>query len=161
MKRIFLLSILFLAGFAGNALAASACAGTRLNAGQINSTFINKLLCASRPAATSSIDRWAEEHLNQDQLFEHAKGSLDPIDPRRLAGTWTKVNNCSGSLDCIRYDYGTGGIYTWSVWEQSQSDPSSATTLIYNFCSADGTTKIALGTVFALPAVTAPNPCGY
>jgi hypothetical protein len=160
MKRIFLLSIFFLACFAGNALA-QACAGTRLNSGLINGKFINKLLCAARPNATTNLDRWAEEHLNASQLFEHAKGSSDPIDPRRLAGTWGTVNNCSGAFDCIRYDYGTGGIYTWGVWEENVSGGPGQPLLIYNFCTPGNETKIASGTLQSLPAASVASPCGY
>jgi hypothetical protein len=163
MKRIFILTALFLAAAIGEAMAgaAPACPGVRLNSTTITSTFNDKLLCASKPSATSNRDRWAEEHMNGGQLYEHAKGSSDKVDPRRLAGTWAAVKN-TGNDDLIRYNYGTGGTYNWGVWEdKTKGSPSGPATSVFHFCDSAGTTKVASGTVRALPSASDPNPCGY
>lgn len=162
MKRILVLGALFFVAATSGAMAgaAGACPGTRLNSTQIASTFNEKLLCASRPTATSNLNRWAEEHITGGQLIEHAKGSNNNVDPRRVAGTWAAVKN-TGNNDLIRYNYGTGGTYDWSVWEQKVTGPSGPATSVFHFCDSAGTTKVASGTLLALPSAAAPNPCGY
>jgi hypothetical protein len=116
------------------------------------------LVCAARPGATNNNNRWAEEHLKVGDLFEHAKGSTDKVDPRRKAGTWNAVSTAGSANDVINYNYGTGGTYNWSVWEQTSKVPGAPAS-VYHFC--DGATLVASGATQVLPAATAPNPCGY
>jgi hypothetical protein len=162
MKRIFLLSILFLAVVAGNTLAAGCptIGVTRLTSAQIVTAFngntaTGKLVCAERPGtvagAAGNINRWAEEHPSSGRLFEFAKGPGHPIDPRKDVGTWETTND-----DRIKYTYGDpGGPYTWSVWFQP---PGLGTSDTYHFC--DGATLIATGSLRTLPPAS-NNPCGY
>ncbi len=160
MKRILLLSALFLLAIAGNAIAVI-CPGpaagiTRLNAGQIGAAFTGNLICAFRPGATDGNGRWSEEHTKAGDLFEFAKGQGDPIDPRRNAGTWQTISNPGKNTDVVRYNYGTGGIFDWSVWEDKSGSPTK-----YHFCDPVGQLVATTKSTNAIPGPTTSNPCGW
>jgi hypothetical protein len=155
MRRIFCLSVLFTALMIGEALAACS-SGTRVSFQNIISTLENKLICATSP---SNGKRWAEEHFalsgNSGQLWEHAKGSNNKVDPRRQAGTWRRGGNANTGGTVI-YNYTgnpPGNPYTWSLWQTSSQS--------VDFCTADGATLIASAKLIAIPAASDANPCGF
>jgi len=99
MKRILLLSVLFLAAAIGNA--AANCTDNRITGAAINTLLNGKLVCG-RPAAGytgSPNDRWQEEHISGGALFDYKKGPTDKIDPRVQLGTWDRNGNT------VRYVY--------------------------------------------------------
>ena len=93
MKRILLLSVLFLATAIGNA--AADCTNNRVTGNAINTLLTGKLVCG-RPAAGytgSPNDRWQEEHISGGALFDYKKGPTDKVDPRVQVGTWNRSGN--------------------------------------------------------------------
>ena len=155
MKRFFYLSALFIVISFSDAMAAS-CSGTRVTFQNIIGTLENKLICAT---SLVNNNRWAEEHLplagNSGPLWEHARGSNNKIDPRRLAGTWRRGGNASSGGTVI-YNYTgnpPGNPYEWSLWQTSSAS--------VNFCSPDGATLIASAKLINIPAATDDNPCGF
>lgn len=149
MKRIILLSVLFLGAALGDAMAV--CRGTRVT--DIQAALENKFVCAAR-APGGNLDTWSEEHgtlVGGGLLTEYAKGPGDPVDPRKQVGTWTVVGNNTASA-VVKYSYtgDAGSPYSWSLFFLGGS--------VYHFCSIDGSTPIATAHITALP-VNAGNPC--
>ena len=151
MKRIFLLSALFLAVALGDALAA--CSGTKIT--DIQGALTNKLVCAKATVNhPNPNDTWTEEHQpiagTTGPLIEYAKGPNDPIDPRKQVGTWGVTIGRDGSPAVI-YNYGSvAPTFVWTLFFQSGSS--------YLFCTTDGNTAIATAAIRNLP-VNAGNPC--
>ena len=94
MKRILLLSVLFLAAAIGNA--AANCTDNQVTGKAFDSLLSDKLVCG-RPAAGSTNDRWQEEHIvktkNGGDLYDYKKGPTDKVDPRVKVGTWAASSN--------------------------------------------------------------------
>jgi hypothetical protein len=149
MKRIILLSVLFLGAALGDAMAD--CRGTRVQ--DIQAALENKFVCAAR-APGGNLDTWSEEHgtlATGGILTEYAKGPGDPIDPRKPVGTWSvTANNTPGATVSYSYTGDSGSPYRWSLFFLGVNS--------YQFCSNNGLTPIATANITALP-VNAANPC--
>jgi hypothetical protein len=106
MKRVFLLSVLFVAATIGDALAA--CTGSPIAGSNLTNLLNGKLVCG-RPAegyTGSANDRWQEEHLAGGDLYDYKKGTADKVDPRVKVGTWaTSGNQVTHSYDTKSYNY--------------------------------------------------------
>jgi hypothetical protein len=151
MKRILLLSVLFLAAALGDAMAD--CRGTRVT--DIQAALENKFVCAAR-ATGGNNDTWSEEHGNLSVggtgiLTEYAKGPGDPVDPRKAVGTWAVGTSSFGATVIYSYTGDSGSPYTWSLFQI----PSTSS---YYFCQADGSSLIAFAKITDLP-VNSSNPC--
>jgi hypothetical protein len=148
MKRIILLSVLFLGAALGDAMAD--CRGKPVL--DTRAALENKFVCAARAPGGNS-DTWSEEHgtLNAagvGTLTEYAKGPGHPVDPEKAVGTWTVLQNNTGNAR-VQYKYdGVPTLYTWSLYFISDNS--------YQFC--DGGTIIATAYITPLPVITA-NPC--
>jgi hypothetical protein len=78
----------------------------------------NKYVCANRIATHES---WNELHdrlhgvgdRGPNPVIDWKRGPNDPVDPSKLVGTYTISNGANPGT--ITYDYGAGGIYTYSV----------------------------------------------
>jgi hypothetical protein len=97
MKRIFLLSVFFLAATIGNA--AAGCTGSPIAGSNLSALLNGKLVCG-RPAGGytgSANDRWQEEHITgttkSGDLYDYKKGPSDKVDPRVKVGTWSTSGN--------------------------------------------------------------------
>jgi hypothetical protein len=155
MKRILLLSALFLAVALGDAMAI--CSGTKVT--DIKTALEGKLVCAKATAAHPNPgDTWTEEHKTiaggTGPLIEFAKGPGDPVDPEKQVGTWAVTTGRDGS-PAVVYKYGfpipnSALTYVWTLFFQSGSS--------YLFCTTDGNTAIATAAITNLP-VNAANPC--
>lgn len=149
MKRILLLSVLFLGAALGDAMAV--CRGAPVT--DVQTALENKFVCAAR-APGSNLDTWSEEHAtlaSGGTLTEYAKGPGDPVDPRKPVGVWTVSGNNSASA-VVQYTYtgDSNGPYNWSLFFLGSNS--------YLFCSADGNTPIATANITPLP-VNAGSPC--
>ena len=161
MKRIlFLFSALFLMSTVGEAMAACGSFSTRVPKNQIIDLLKSKLVCAT--SSTVSNKRWSEEHLfasgTGGDLYEHARGSSNRVDPRRLAGTWERGNDSNGTVIYKYFTPGTTSValtYEWSLWQDTLGSAGVA------FCSTDGTTVIATAKLNPLPIDSSTNPCGF
>ncbi len=92
----------------------------RLNQTQIGNVLRDNTVCAQR-----GDESWQEEHHADGKLWDFKLGDDDPIDPRKQVGTWSITG--TGSNTTVTYDYGSGGSYTYSVWNNGGGS--------YSFCS--------------------------
>jgi hypothetical protein len=152
MKRILLLSALFLAVASGDAMAI--CSGTKVT--DIKAALEEKLVCAKATAAhPNPSDTWTEEHKTiagaTGILIEYAKGPGDPIDPEKRVGTWGVTTGRDG-LPAVVYKYNNSAALTfvWTLFFQGGNS--------YKFCTTDNNTAIATAAITNLP-VNAGTPC--
>ncbi len=107
----------------------------------LSSLLGNKTVCAS----ISANERWQELHSGNTTgggpLTDYKRGPNDKVDKTAVVGSWSIVGN--GSNTKVRYNYGSGGTYEYTVCQVN------ATTL--NFC---GVTNILGATLSSSP------PCG-
>ncbi len=161
MKRIvFFLSALILMSTIDDAMAACGSFSTRVPTNQILDLLKNKLVCAV--SSTNNNKRWSEEHMftsgTRGDLYEHARGSLNRVDPRRLTGVWELGTDSNGTVIYKYFTPGTTNValtYEWSLWQDTLGSAGVA------FCSTDGTTVIATAKLSSLPAADSANPCGF
>jgi hypothetical protein len=149
MKRIILLSVLFLGAALGDAMAL--CRGTRVT--DIQAALENKFVCAHR---TSGNDTWSEEHgllSGGGILTEYAKGPGNPVDPEKAVGTWAVGTGSFGATVIYNYTGDAGGPYTWSLFQI----PNTSS---YLFCQANGNSAIATANITPLTTpINQANPC--
>ena len=151
MKRILLLSVLFLGAALGDAMAQCASRGaTRVF--NIQAALEDKFVCAAREGGNN--DKWSEEHgllSGGGILTEYAKGPLNPVDPRKAVGTWSVAANSTANAT-VSYNYGdSGSPYTWSLFFIGTNS--------YLFCDALGNTVIATANITPLSTLNPANPC--
>lgn len=131
MKRIFLLSLFFLAAAIGNA--AAGCTGSPISGSNLSDLLNGKLVCG-RPVAGGN-DRWQEEHITgttkSGDLYDYKKGPSDKVDPRVKVGTWSTSGNT------VRYIYNR---YTPSKTFSYSVFPISGNT--YSFCTGVNGTEV-------------------
>lgn len=113
-----MVGVLLLGGVGLAGQAAAACAGTALDQTQLSNTFSNNTVCAQR-----GTDRWQEYHqgTGSGALIDWKKGPSDAVDPSKQVGTWSATS--SG----LAYNYGSGGNYTYQVFDNNNGT--------YSFCS--------------------------
>ena len=139
MKRIIILSVLFLGAALGDAMAQ--CRGTRV--ADVQTALESKFVCAAR---TNGTDTWSEEHgilSGGGILTEYAKGPGNAVDPRKPVGSWTVTGNNSATA-VVQYTYtgDSNSPYNWSLFFVTSNS--------YLFCSADGNTAIATANITPL-----------
>ena len=105
-------------GLASHAMAA--CAGNSLNQTQLASLLSSNTVCAVRAA-----EKWQELHASGGDLIDYKRGPADRVDPSERVGSWSIVGN--GSNATVVYNYGSGGIFTYSVFSVSGNN--------YSFCA--------------------------
>ena len=138
MKSTIKLGILLLIGTTGNAFAAN-CTGDN-SALQHNAEAV---LGGQRITAVGSGDDWEEDHCTNGTLYKVGTTESPPkypgadsVDPRRPIGSWSPAG------DNITYDYGSGGSYTFELWQTNCTgatpDTCSGT---YYFCN--GSSEVA------------------
>lgn len=108
MKRAMVCGAFLVAGVSGPAMAIDCSNGTLLNQNQLPGALTNNTVCAK-----SGGDSWQEYHQSGGALIDYKKGQNDPIDPTKQVGTWSIVG--TGSNTRVHYDYGSGGVYEYSV----------------------------------------------
>lgn len=158
MKRIlFFLSVLFLMSTIDDAMAACGNFANRVPQNQIVALLQNKLICAT--SSTNNQKRWSEEHLTGGDLYEHARGSGNRVDPRHLAGRWALGNDGAGTVIYQYYTPGTTNValtYEWSLWQDTIGSAG------VGFCDTNGGTLIATAKLSSpLPDPASANPCGF
>ncbi len=111
--------MLVLVGVVVSGQAAAGCSGTALDETQLNTTFSNNTVCAMRGA-----DRWQEYHRVGGDLIDFKMGPSHAVDPSKKVGTWSVTG--SGTAARLAYDYGSGGSYTYQVFDNNGT---------YSFCN--------------------------
>lgn len=101
MKPIITVIAVFFLSASADAMAQ--CDGkTRVTGDAINKVLLGKAgtgatVCGKRPASSSS-DRWQEEHHSDGKLYDFKQGACKLgvagcVDPRKQMGTWTRRGN--------------------------------------------------------------------
>jgi len=124
MKVLLVANAVLLAGICGDAMAGCDADGfgQLLNTTtQINNNLSNKRIDATSPGG----ENWKEDHCPGGNLYKVGDGT--PVDPRVLTGSWTLVDTTPGGSPntgwAVRYNYGTGGVYTWKLYRRSSGNP--------------------------------------
>ncbi|MBP6726165.1 MAG: hypothetical protein KA132_02970 [Thauera sp.] len=107
--------VLLLGGVGLAGQAAAVCSGTALDAAQLSAAFSGNTVCAQRAG-----DRWQEYHQVGGALIDWKMGPGHGVDPSKHVGTWSATNTG------MAYDYGSGGRYTYQVFDNSNAN--------YSFC---------------------------
>jgi hypothetical protein len=109
--------------------------GTQLNQGQLSTLLSSFPLVCGRPGPSypgAAADRWQEEHLGGEQLWDYKLGPESPtnkVDFRRQVGTWTISG--TGANTRLTHTYGSTP-YTWTVHGPNANAPGTS---VYYFCS--------------------------
>ena len=114
--------VLVLGGAVVAGPAAAACSGTALNETELSSKFSNNTVCAQRAP-----DRWQEFHQGTvgGALIDFKEGPSHAVDPSKQVGTWSVTG--SGTNARLAYDYGSGGNYSYRVFDNNNGT--------YSFCN--------------------------
>ena len=103
----------------------SAPASTPINTVSALTTLLSgKTVCV--PDATPASWKWQEYHQAGGDLVDYKKGPSDTIDPSEKVGTWAVSGNTNGQRARVTHDYGTGGKYTYTVFDNGGAK--------YSFC---------------------------
>jgi hypothetical protein len=141
MKRLIMFTSIAL--FAVFGQSAAQCVNNRQN-DELPGLLENKTVCANGVGAHAG-DKWQELHqgTGSGPLIEYAKGPSDPVDQSHQVGTWEFLYNNNFNPprpNRVRYDYGSGQIYTWRVYKNTDGT--------YSFCSNDPSPEeIAVATI--------------
>ena len=110
--------VLLLGGVGLAGQAAAACSGTALDVTQLSAKFSGNTVCAQRAG-----DRWQEYHqgTGSGDLIDWKMGPGHAVDPSKQVGTWSATNTG------MAYDYGSGGQYTYQVFDNNDGT--------YSFCN--------------------------
>ena len=110
--------VLLLGGVGLAGQAAAACSGTALDVTQLSAKFSGNTVCAQRAG-----DRWQEYHqgTGSGDLIDWKMGPGHAVDPSKQVGTWSATS--SG----LAYNYGSGGNYTYQVFDNNNGT--------YSFCN--------------------------
>jgi hypothetical protein len=148
MKSKLIIGVALFACLTGEAMAA--CSGTAVTAcKQLSSLLSGRTVCG-RPGAAypgSVNDRWQEAHSDPGgcsfsgstgstgtaNVTDYKAGPSSTVDPSESVGSWQV------SAGTIVYNYGSGGTYTYKVWNNGGG--------VYTFCA--GTSEIARFTIIA------------
>ena len=110
------------AAFAGNAVAACGAPATRVNTiATLNTLLSGKTACV--PASGGPPMTWQELHVAGGSLIDYKKGPTDPVDPSETVGGW-QITGVDGRGVFVKYDYGSGGQYTYSVYDNGNGTHS-------------------------------------
>jgi hypothetical protein len=116
---------------------------TLLDDARLETEFVGQAIDANAPDG----ENWKEIHCGTGTTGDLEKvglGQSHPVDPQRKVGTWSIVD------DTMRYDYGSGGTYTWRIY-QKESDN--------DYCwqaDSDGSAVIATGSTTSVPCLPTP-----
>ena len=111
-----MVGVLLLGGLGLAGQAAAVCSGTALDAAQLSAAFSGNTVCAQRAG-----DRWQEYHQVGGALIDWKMGPGHAVDPSKQVGTWSATS--SG----LAYNYGSGGNYTYQVFDNNNGT--------YSFCN--------------------------
>jgi len=122
-KRWLFGTVTLVATSCGAAYAAD-CLGngyTQLSQIQVQTLLANNTACYPSAAPYAN-----QEYIQGSTLWDYKKGPADPRDPARSIGLVTY--NGDGS---VTYNYGSGNIYSYTIWGPSTSGASG----VYDFCT--------------------------
>ena len=111
-----MVGVLLLGGLGLAGQAAAVCSGSALDQTQLSTAFSGKTVCAQRAG-----DRWQEYHQVGGALIDWKMGPGHAVDPSKQVGTWSAMS--SG----LAYNYGSGGNYTYQVFDNNNGT--------YSFCN--------------------------
>ncbi len=118
-----------LAGLAGAASAAcSAPAATQVSDVAALTTLLQgNTVCV--PTTTVPTMTWQELHSggNGGPLIDYKRGPGHATDPSETVGTWLVTGNSGGQRAVVTHNYGSGGSYTYTVWNNGNGT--------HSFCS--------------------------
>lgn len=116
-----------LAGVAGEAAAACTAPSVRVSTLTTLTTLLSgNTVCV--PATTVPTMTWQEEHRAGNQLWDYKRGPGHATDPSEQVGTWTITATASGGRAQVSHNYGAGGTYPYTVWDNRNGT--------HSFCSA-------------------------
>ena len=128
MKLVMLAAGLGLAfaGLPATAVAACASPSVRVdNPGTLGTLLRGNTVCV--PPVTQPEMSWQELHQASGALVDYKRGPTDAFDTSSEVGTWL-ISGAAGQAVVI-HNYGSGGAYTFSVWNNGDGT--------YSFCSAN------------------------
>lgn len=110
-----------------------------------SSTQLKTLLSSNTVCAAAGSDTWQEYHDPSGTLTDYKRGPSDPVDPSQIVGTWSVLagGGISRSGVLVRYDYGSGGVYQYSVCQVSANS--------VNFCGSTGSRNVTGATLQSGP----------
>jgi len=111
-----MVGVLLLGGLGLAGQAAAVCSGSALDQTQLSTAFSGNTVCAQRAG-----DRWQEYHQVGGALIDSKMGPGHAVDPSKQVGTWSATS--SG----LAYNYGSGGNYTYQVFDNNNGT--------YSFCN--------------------------
>lgn len=121
MKTFVLASTMALALVSGEAMAV--CSGnSRLNATQLGTVLTNNTVCVANGTGWE----WQELHAGNGNLVDYKRGPGHAIDPSETVGSWSV--NGTGNGATVRHNYGSGGSYDYSVFDNGNGT--------HSFCSS-------------------------
>lgn len=151
----FIMSVFLFAFVTGEAMAVCTT-GTRI---QGRGNVLGKLLQGYTVCKTSTnpdwVWEWQEFHQgnnNGGDLIDYKHGPSHSTDPTTTVGSWSITTIGQGNdpiVETVTYNYGSGGSYTFSVWDQGNGGP-------YNFCGTSSGATDVLGATL----VPGSNGCG-
>lgn len=117
---------LALAGLPTTTMAACLAPSVRVNTlAALNTLLQGNTACV--PPVTVPTMTWQELHQAGGALIDYKRGPADTVDPSKQVGTWA-VTGVDGRA-FVTFNYGTGGIYTYQVWNNGDGT--------HSFCSAN------------------------
>lgn len=131
MQRNIILAGVLGLGLAGSALAQPApCAGgTFQPRASIVSLLGGKTVCA-----VLGRESWQEVHAGTTAAGGQLSDLKGTATPQEVVGSWSVVG--AGINSRVRYDYGTGGRYDYSVWVEG-----TGASRVVHFCGATNVTN--------------------
>lgn len=96
------------------------------DATQVKGQDLTTLLSGKTVCASQGGDTWQEEHRGGGELWDYKRGPKDPIDPTEKVGNWSVSGTGAGTR--VTHDYGSGGSYSFTVWEDKNGGS-------YSFCN--------------------------
>lgn len=132
MKRAMLTSVVVLAWFSGEAMAA--CGTPYLSLTDLKAKLPGNTVCSPASCAGAACT-WQEQHRGAPgsvtgQLWDYKKGN-DPVDPTEQVGTWTiqPGSPSVGTLPKVVHSYGNT-TYVYDVKDNGGGN--------YSFCGSNG-----------------------
>lgn len=109
-------------------VAMAACSNPATQIKHNSNPDLATLLSGNTVCGVRGGDRWQEEHHPGNVLKDYKKGPTDKIDPTTQVGTWSIGG--TGANTMVTYNYGTGGTYQYTVWDNGNGS--------YSFCGTGG-----------------------
>lgn len=124
---------LLLATLSQSSIAACALPSVRVNTKAALTTLLegNTACVGSRPTFDAQ-----ELHQAGGSLVDYKRGPSDPVDKSQRVGTWGLTGVDGRTF--VTYDYGSGQVYTYSVWNNGDGT--------HSFCSAKPEIKVRIKT---------------